>query len=187
MVCSRIGIIALVATLLVAACKETEPQRPIHSWNMTTLVDEAGQSVPLKSLDKPKIVFFGYSHCPDMCPAALAQMARAMKILGRDGNAITPIFISLDPSRDTPETLQAYRDRFEQRTLRAFTGDRDQIDRLAKDFGVMYKQSEDAINGYGVDHTGFYYLLDEGNGLLSVLPAGLSAVDLAREMRKVLL
>ena len=188
MVRSRLILLITLTLLSFTACKkETAPQRSVHSWNMTSLVDETGAAVALKSIERPKVVFFGYSHCPDMCPAALSQLAKAVKILGRDGNRITPVFISLDPSRDTPETLSAYRDQFDERKLRAFTGDRDQIDRLAKDFGVMYKQSENAAVGYGIDHTGFYYLLNDGDGLLLALPVGLNAVDLAQQMRETLL
>lgn len=188
MVRSSITLLFITVSLLSATCKKpAEAQRTIHSWNMTTLIDEKGESVDLKTLSRPKIVFFGYSHCPDMCPAALSQMSKAMQILGGDGNRITPIFISLDPSRDTPETLSAYRDQFQARNLHALTGSRDQIDRLAKDFGVMYKQTENAAAGYGIDHTGFYYLLNSEDGLLETLPVGLTAVQLSEQIRNTLL
>lgn len=187
MVRGRLILLLVLTFLSFTACKKEAPvQRVIHSWNMTSLVDETGVTIALKTIHQPKVVFFGYSHCPDMCPAALSQLAKAMKILGKDGNRIIPIFISLDPSRDNPETLSAYCDQFEDRKLRAFTGNPDQIDRLAKDFGVMYKQVENASAGYGIEHTGFYYLLDEHDGLRVVLPAGLSAVELAEQIRKTL-
>ena len=113
------------------------------------------------------LIFFGYSHCPDICPINLSAISHTMNLLGKDSVKIQPIFITLDPERDTPETLKPFVRYFHPRMI-GLTGNAQQIRETAKTFFVRYKHSEvESKNGYLLDHTAVtYFIGTEGEGLL---------------------
>ncbi len=126
-----------------------------------SLVDTNGRSVTDRDFrGKLMLVFFGYAHCPDVCPTELQTMSDVMDKLGPAGDRVAPIFISVDPKRDTPEVLGDYMKNFSPR-ITALTGDQNEIASAAKAYRVYYRKAGESGEGdYTVDHSAFVYLMD---------------------------
>jgi len=111
-------------------------------------------------LGKVVVVFFGYTYCPDVCPATLSEIGKMKKLLGKDASRVQPIFITVDPSRDTPARLKAYLANFHAGIV-GLTGTEAEIRAVAKLYQVRFARSSAAsAGGYLVDHTAFVYVLD---------------------------
>ena len=126
-----------------------------------SLVDANGKSVSDRDFrGKLMLVFFGYAHCPDVCPTELQTMSAVMDKLGPEAGKVAPIFISVDPKRDTPEELASYMKNFDPR-ITGLTGDQNDISNVAKAYRVYYRNAGDGGGGgYTVDHSAFVYLMD---------------------------
>jgi protein SCO1/2 len=123
-----------------------------------TLTDEANQPFTLKDLrGRPTLVFFGFTHCPDVCPTTLAKLAQIAK--GAAVPGLRVLLVSVDPARDKPEQLQQYVHAFDA-SFKGVTGEQAQIERLAKEFGVAIARVELAGGDYTVDHSAAVFLLD---------------------------
>ena len=106
------------------------------------------------------MLFFGYVHCPDMCPTALADMAVVVKQLGADGERVQGLFVTVDPRRDTPQVLARFVPAFHPRFLGLYA-DEGTTATLAKDFKIYYSaQPADAQGNYTVDHNGGVFVFD---------------------------
>jgi len=125
------------------------------------LPDQNGQTrTPDDFKGKVTAVFFGYTQCPDVCPTAMAELAQVKKALGKDGDRLQGVFITVDPERDTPEVLKAYMGSFDSGFV-ALRGSTEQTAATAKDFKVFYAKSPGKAPGsYTVDHTAGTYLFD---------------------------
>lgn len=122
-----------------------------HNGRPRTLADFRGKAV---------VVFFGYTHCPDVCPTTMAEMAGVMKELGPQADRVQVLFITLDPERDTPAVLKAYVPAFDPRFL-GLSGTPEQIDKVAKEFRVFYQKVPGKEPGsYTLDHTAGSYVFD---------------------------
>ncbi|MGK8236774.1 SCO family protein [Roseovarius sp. MS2] len=129
--------------------------------NEYALVDQSGQSVtPDTYAGTWQMVFFGFTHCPDICPMTLSYMAEVMDHLGPRTDNVTPIFITVDPARDTVDVMKAYSEAFHP-SLVGLTGTQAQVDAAARNFRVWHERSEDdlAPDGYIIAHTGFIHLM----------------------------
>ena len=126
-----------------------------------TLVDSNGKRVTDRDFrGKLMLVFFGYAHCPDICPTELQTLSDVMEKLGPDAEKVAPVFISVDPGRDTPEELSSYMKNFDPR-ITGLTGEEKDIERVAKAYRVYYrKAAESGANDYSVDHSAFVYFMD---------------------------
>jgi protein SCO1/2 len=112
---------------------------------------------------KLMLVFFGYTHCPDVCPTELQNMATVLEKLGPDAKQVAPLFISVDPARDTPEALSAYLGNFSP-LIKGLTGTQDEVASAAKAYRVYFKKADGGPDDYTVDHSVFIYLMDrDGN------------------------
>jgi protein SCO1 len=105
------------------------------------------------------LVFFGYTHCPDVCPTELQNMADMLAKLGNGAKEVAPVFISVDPARDTPEALSAYIRNFSPQIV-GLTGSPDEIASVAKAYRVYFKKADGGADNYTVDHSVFVYLMD---------------------------
>lgn len=125
------------------------------------LVDHTGASVTNETYEGTwQVVFFGYTFCPDICPTTLATVTAAMDDLGPLAEQVTPIFISIDPARDTPEQLAGYHEHFHPR-FAMLTGTDAQVDAAAKRFRVYYaKAHSDDATEYLMDHSTITYVLN---------------------------
>ncbi|TGK17239.1 SCO family protein [Leptospira fluminis] len=167
--------------------KEFAGEEPVIEWKTAIVKNSKGIETKLSGLEgKLFLVYFGFSHCPDLCPLALEEMGRAYRLLGPDSSRIVPVFVSIDPERDTPEVLEKYAEGFPDRALKAFTGGRDQIEALQRGFGVVSKKvplPQGKVGGYGVDHTLVLYLVDRNGNILSAYPTGTSPEELSKGIR----
>jgi protein SCO1/2 len=133
---------------------------------------------------KAVVVFFGFTHCPDVCPTTLADMAGVMKTLGPQADRVQMIFITVDPERDTPQALDQYVHAFDPRFI-ALRGDPDATQRVAKDFKIYYEKRKQG-DTYTVDHSAQSYVFDpQGRLRLLVRPQGV-ATDLPDDLRVLL-
>ncbi len=125
------------------------------------LVDHTGRTVTEADFEgQYTLVYFGFTFCPDVCPTELQAMSVALDMLGDDAEAITPIFITVDPERDTVELMATYREHFHPR-LQALTGSSEQIAAAAKTYRVYYAKVEDeSSTEYLMDHSAYVYLMD---------------------------
>jgi protein SCO1/2 len=127
-----------------------------------TLTDHTGRPVSDKDFrGRYMLVFFGFTFCPDVCPSGLQVMAAALDQLGPKAERVTPLFISLDPERDTPEQLAQYVSSFHPRLV-GLTGTPEQIQSIARAYRVYYQKVKDekSTAGYTIDHTSIIYLMD---------------------------
>lgn len=128
------------------------------------LVDHNGSEITEKAFEgSPTAVFFGFTHCPEVCPTTLYEMASWLKTLGPDGKPIKAFFITVDPERDTPEVMKSYVSNFTDRIV-GITGKPDEIARLAKSWHVYSKKIPLESGDYTMDHTASVFLVDaKGN------------------------
>lgn len=151
----------------LAAC--SEPKSQFHGVDVTgadyakdfRLPDHNGQIRTLQDFrGKVVIVFFGYTQCPDVCPTSMAELAEVKKLLGKEGDKLQGIFISVDPERDTAAVLKAYMGNFDPSFL-ALIPTPEQLAALAKDFKIYYKRVEGKTpTSYTMDHSAGSYTFD---------------------------
>jgi protein SCO1/2 len=132
---------------------------------------------------KYMLVFFGYTFCPDVCPTTLAVMAAALDKMGSGADRIVPVFISVDPSRDTPEVLKAYLSAFGPRFI-GLTGTEEEIAATAKAYRVYVQAHKDQGENYTVDHSGVVYLMDKSGAFLANYSLDSSPDKLAADLTK---
>jgi protein SCO1/2 len=154
-----------------------------------TLVGRDGKPVTDRAFrGKYMLVFFGFTHCPDICPAELQVMAAALDELGPKANDIIPIFITLDPERDTPPVVTGYVMNFSPRFV-GLTGSPEQIAEAAKAYRVTYSkfQEEGAKpDDYTIDHVALVYLMGKDGKFLTHFDYGTPAAKMAETLRRYL-
>ncbi|MDD2809936.1 SCO family protein [Rhodoferax sp.] len=125
------------------------------------LTDHNGQTRSLKDFQgKVVMMFFGYTQCPDVCPTSMAEMTEIKKLLGKDGDRIQCLFVSVDPERDKPDMLKAYMENFDPTFLALYTTP-EQTALLAKEYKVYYKKvAGPTPTSYTIDHTAGSYVYD---------------------------
>ena len=151
-----------------------------------TLHTTKGEAVSLQSLrGKVVLVYFGFTHCPDMCPAELLQYRQLMARLPAERrHEVQPIFVSLDPQRDTPEVLDAYVGHFGEDIL-ALTGSAQELRRVTAQYAARFRYVPTG-SGYTVDHSVNTYLIDTDGKLVRILPHGTSTEDMLQEVARLL-
>ncbi len=155
-----------------------------------TLVNHKGETVTEKDfLGKYMLVFFGYTYCPDVCPTALSDMAAVLDMLGEEkAQKVVPVFISVDPARDTPEHLAEYVSFFHPRTV-GLTGTEEQIKAVAREYRVYYRKNDPAGNDpqdYLVDHTSIIYLMGPDGKLVTHFSHGTDPKAMAERIGQLL-
>ena len=152
------------------------------------LKDHNGRPVTLASFKgKMVVLFFGYTHCPDVCPTTLSDMAQALKLLRpAEVSQIQVLFASVDPERDTPETLKAYVPYFHPDFLGLY-GTPEQVAQAAREFRVVYRKHVEAGGtDYLVDHSAGSYVLDAKGALRLFLPFAMPPADIAHDLSTLL-
>jgi protein SCO1 len=148
-----------------------------------SLTDHNGQPRSVRDFaGKVVVVFFGYTQCPDACPTTMAELAEVKKLLGKDGERLQAVFITVDPERDTPEVLKAYMTNFDP-TFLALIPSTAALPALAKDFKVYYKKVEGQTpTSYSMDHTAGSYIYDPRGKLRLYTRYGSGAAALAADI-----
>ncbi|WP_082779717.1 SCO family protein [Acetobacter cerevisiae] len=151
-----------------------------------TLVNGHGQTVNQAAFEgRYTLLYFGYTHCVDVCPLTLATVSAALDELGKRGQNVIPVFISVDPERDTPAVLQEYVERFSPHIV-GLTGSERQLQPVMKAFHVSARRHAPNGSGYLVDHSSLLYLMDGQNHLVGMIPVDASAHQIASELRRLL-
>lgn len=149
------------------------------------LVDHTGTARTEKDLlGKFAVVNFGFTNCPDVCPTTLQTMTDALEMLGPAARRIRPVFVSVDPDRDTPERLKTYREAFDGRIL-MLTGSEAAVARAAKAYKVGYSRMKPAADGsYMVNHTALIYLMGPDGAYITHFPFRIAPEKLAASLKK---
>lgn len=153
-----------------------------------TLTDQTGKRISDKDfLGRYMLVFFGFTHCPDICPSGLQVMSAALDQLGPKAADITPVFITFDSERDTPAVLSEYVKSFHPRLV-ALTGSPDEVAAAAKAYRVYYQKVADAASpqSYSYDHSAIFYLIGKDGKFLSPIPHTTDVDELARSLEAAL-
>ncbi|MBN8941594.1 MAG: SCO family protein [Rhizobiales bacterium] len=196
---NRILMTAVVATALAAslpsraaedASRSAAELMDIVMWGREpvggpfALVDQHGR--PRTDADfrgSLMLVYFGYTYCPDICPADLLSMGQAIDLLGPAGDAVQPLFVTVDPERDTSAHLAEYVPLFHPRLI-GLTGSPEAIGRAAAAYKVYFRKDGQGDRGsYSVDHSAFIYLMDRDGGYLGFVPPGTPPDRLAAAIR----
>src|SRR5512138_2741705 len=149
-----------------------------------SLTDQNGRTVTEADFKgKPFLVFFGFTHCPEICPTALFEMSEVFRRLGPDAEKVSAIFISVDPARDTPEKLKDYLQSFHAR-ISGLTGSQADIDAVTKAYKAYAKRVPLEGDDYTMDHSAIVYLMDKNGRFVAPFnlkrPADEAAADLRR-------
>ncbi|MBL6080121.1 SCO family protein [Belnapia sp. T18] len=151
-----------------------------------SLTDQAGRAATDRDLrGRWALLYFGYTFCPDVCPTELQTMAAALDALGPElGERVRPVFVSIDPERDTPERLADYVALFHPRLI-GLTGSAAHVAQAARAYRVYYARARPGDgDGYLMDHSSFIYLLDPDGAVRGLFRPGTTAEDLAAALRR---
>ena len=150
------------------------------------LTDQNGKTVTDADLKgKWSLVYFGYTHCPDACPTALNDISIALEDLGTKRDAVRPVFITVDPERDTPEALKAYVTSFDAPIL-ALTGTPEQVAQAAKGYRVYYAKHPEAGGDYSMDHSSVIYVMDPEGRFTASFTHQSTPEEIAERLKKLL-
>ena len=154
--------------------------RPLPEFSLT---DQSGRPFTLESLKgHPTLVFFGFTHCPDVCPTTLAKLARVTKTANVPGLQV--LLVSVDPQRDTPEQLERYVHAFNP-DFGAVTGKPEEIERVAKEFGVAVVKVDLAGGDYTVDHSAVVFLLNNQGQRVALFTPPFQIEPVAADLRNI--
>lgn len=188
-----IGVCALILGLIVGwilinvligpyTYHGTVIQSPQQARNFT-LTGRNGQAVNLSDFrGQAVLIYFGYTFCPDVCPATLVELAKANNLLGDKADQAQIIMISVDPARDTPEMLHEYVTHFDPAFI-GLTGSEDDIAAAATPFGIFYEKHEGSVaTGYLIDHTASVIVVDPEGYVRLVYPFNTPGADIAEDI-----
>jgi protein SCO1/2 len=189
-----LGLVALVLASVLAGCERTPPAPAFQLTDITgapfgrelALTDHNGKARTLADFrGKVVTVFFGFTHCPDVCPTTLAEMAAVMRELGPEAQKVQVLFVTVDPERDTAQVLKQYVPSFDPAFLGLY-GDADALARTAKEFKIVYQKQVLPGGGYSVDHSAGTYIYDTQGRLRLYASYGSGAAKLLHDIRILL-
>jgi protein SCO1 len=150
------------------------------------LIDQSGNPFSGAALaGRPYAIFFGFTHCPDVCPTTLMTLSNTLKRLGADADRLRILFVSVDPERDTPEQLRHYLAAFDQRII-GLTGSEAQIAAVAKSWKVYHNKIREDDGSYTIVHSAYVYLIDPANRLVGTMGFQDSEEEQAAKLRSLL-
>ena len=150
------------------------------------LTDQAGESVTDKNMQgHPTLIFFGFTHCPDVCPTSLFEISEVLRAMGKDADRVNAYFISVDPERDTTEAMKEYLSSFDPH-LKGLTGNPEQIAKVISAYRVYAKKVPLKDGGYTMDHTALIYLMDRDGKFVSPFNLKRSTDQAAEDLRRYL-
>jgi protein SCO1 len=150
------------------------------------LTDQAGRTVTDKNMQgHPSLVFFGYTHCPDVCPTSLFEMSEVLRAMGKDADRVNAYFISVDPERDTTATIKDYLSSFDPH-LEGLTGNPEQVAKALSAYRVYAKKVPLKDGDYTMDHTALIYLMDRDGRFVAPFNLKRSPEEAAADLRRYL-
>jgi protein SCO1 len=150
------------------------------------LTDQAGQAVTEKSmLGRPTLVFFGFTHCPDVCPTTLFEMSEVLRAMGKDADGVNAYYISVDPERDTQVAMKDYLSSFDPR-LKGLTGNPGQVAKVLSEYRVYARKVPLKDGDYTMDHTALVYLMDRDGKFVSPFNLNRKPEEAASDLKRYL-
>jgi protein SCO1 len=150
------------------------------------LTDQTGQTVTEKSMQgRPSLIFFGFTHCPDVCPTTLFEMSEVLKAMGKDAEGVNAYYISVDPERDTQAAMKEYLSSFDPR-LKGLTGNAEEIAKVLSEYRVYAKKVPLKDGDYTMDHTALIYLMDRDGKFVSPFNINRKPEDAASDLKRYL-
>ncbi len=163
---------------------EIASETPVTNFELTGPGGEPVRLIDFRG--KVVMLYFGYTFCPDVCPATMNELANTMEILGRKAEDVQVLMITLDPERDTPEQLETYLSHFNPDFI-GLTGSEEKLLTVTAPLGIFYEKHEGtAQSGYLVDHTATVAVLDKRGYLRLIHPFGATAEEMAEDVRHLL-
>jgi protein SCO1 len=173
-------------TLIAGTTFSTKVLAPIAIGGPFRLLDQNGKAVTDEDMKgKPFLVFFGFTHCPDVCPTTLFDVSEVLRSLGPDADRAGALFITVDPERDTTAALKDYLTSFDPH-VRGLTGDAEALASVAKEYRVYYKKVPLDGGDYTMDHTAIVYLMGKDGRFVSPFNLKRKPDAAAAELRKYL-
>lgn len=191
---AAIGLCVLIALMVFELNRRQAPPNGLTAaiGGPFSLTDHTG--APKTAADfagRPLLIFFGFTYCPDVCPTALDRVGAALDILATQNppayDALQPLFISVDPTRDTPQALNEYLAYFHPKII-GLTGTQAEIDAVKRAYKVYAAQAAtpDENGNYMVDHSSFFYLMDGDNKYMAHFDHAMTAEDMAAQLIAIL-
>ena len=150
------------------------------------LTDQAGQPVTEKSMQgRPSLIFFGFTHCPDVCPTTLFEISEVLRVMGKDADSVNAYYISVDPERDTAAAMKDYLSSFDPR-LKGLTGNSEQIAKVLSEYRVYAKKVPLKDGDYTMDHTALIYLMDRDGKFVSPFNLNRKPEEAASDLKRYL-
>lgn len=150
------------------------------------LVDQKGEGITEAAFrGHPSVVFFGFTHCPEVCPTTLYEMDGWLKTLGDEGKDLRAYFVSVDPERDTPEVMDRYVGNVSER-ITGITGDPEKVAAMAKSFGIFWRKVDTDNGDYTVDHTATVLLLGRNGNFFGTIAYGENPDTAVAKLRRLI-
>lgn len=190
----RRKLLFLICMCMLAACGEPKLPSPFKASDVTAkyaqadfhLFDATGKSRSLADYQgKVVALFFGYTHCPDVCPTTLADMAQVMRMLDKDADKVQVLFVTLDPERDTPDLMSQYPPAFHPSFIGLY-GDAEQTDAAAKAFNIVYEKQPTNSGSYTLDHSAGTFLISPSKKYVLISPFAQKPEMIIQDIRLLL-
>jgi protein SCO1/2 len=176
-----LGFVSLVSVALYIVSQPADHRATANIGGPFQLTDQSGKRVTEASYKGgPMIVFFGFTHCPDVCPTTLFEMSEVLKRIPKD-KKVAALFVTVDPERDTPALLKEYLSSFDPR-ISGLTGSREEIDAALKAYRVFAKKVPQENGEYSMDHSAIIYLMDKQGRFVNALNMQQPPEAVAREI-----
>jgi protein SCO1/2 len=182
------GLVLCFAVVLLVTGRGSTPMIAASSaiGGSFRLTDQDGKTITDQDLKgRPFLVFFGFTHCPEVCPTALFDISEILGKLGPDAEKVNALFITVDPERDTPEKLKEYLSSFNPRLI-GVGGDAEALAAVAKAYRVYYKKIPLKDGDYTMDHTAIVYLMDKNGQFVAPFSLKRRPEDAAADLRRYL-
>ena len=177
------GVVLVVGPRLAG---RSAAEAPVAIGGPFTLEDGSGTTVSDSAFrGRWMLVYFGYTHCPDACPTALNDMANALDLLGPERRNVAPLFITVDPERDTPAVMRDYVQAFSTQII-GLTGTAAQVEAAEKEYRVYAAKHPTKDGGYDMDHSSIIYLMDQTGRFVAIFTDGTNPKEMADRMRTLM-
>jgi len=177
-----IGLAVLVAALVLTLRPAGQETRPSAVGGPFALVSHEGRTVTDRDvLGTPFLVFFGFTHCPDVCPTKLFEISEVLRATGERGRGLKALFITVDPERDTPEALRSYLGSFDERIV-GLTGDQAAVEAALRAYRGFARKVPLKDGDYTIEHTSLVYLMDKNGRFVGVFNLDRPPAEAARDL-----
>jgi protein SCO1 len=181
-----VGLIALGAAAVLTLSPASQSSGAPGVGGPFTLLDQNGKAVTDQSfVGKPHLVFFGFTHCPDICPTKLFEISEVLRASGERGRDLHALFITVDPERDTPDVLRSYLGSFDERIV-GLTGDPEKIQATVRAYRAFARKVPTKDGDYTMEHTALVYLMDGKNRFVGSFNLNRPPAEAAQELVKQL-